>query len=135
MWGYMTNVETYFPISYFEKYGYIFGSIWTATAYKGAQGELATLTSMRQRISNHYSWMKVMREMTAQSIVRFDGVALTGWSRYDHFLALCELLPQAVPQLVAGLQVIKLGVSDALNESVKLEIERGLECSGVSFLS
>jgi hexosaminidase len=101
MWGYMTNVGKYFPENYYEKYGRIFGSIWVASAYKGAQGELATVTKMQDRLSNHLSWIQVMKEKSDQSILQFEGIALTGWSRYDHFLALCDLLPQAIPQLVS----------------------------------
>jgi hexosaminidase len=30
---------------------------------------------------------------------KFRGMALTGWSRYDHFAVLCELLPVAYPTI------------------------------------
>ena len=42
-------------------------------------------------------------------MVKFRGLALTGWSRYDHFLALCELLPQAIPSLVFNLATVSSG--------------------------
>lgn len=129
MWGYMTHVESYFPASYFEKYGSIFGSIWVATAYKGAQGELATVTRLHERVANHVSWARVMRDQYTRAVVRFEGVALTGWSRYDHFLTLCELLPQAVPSLVSGLQVLKIG--GQLDEDAQTEIYKKLECAEV----
>lgn len=29
-----------------------------------------------------------------------SGIVLTGWSRYSHFLPLCELLPVSIPTLI-----------------------------------
>ena len=31
----------------------------------------------------------------------FQGIVITGWSRYDHFAVLAELLPAAMPSLVS----------------------------------
>ena len=32
---------------------------------------------------------------------------LTGWSRYDHFLSLCELLPYSIPSMAFSLAAWK----------------------------
>lgn len=126
MWGYMENVEGYFQPHLFSKYGRLFGSIWIATAYKGASGELATITSIEHHYRNHLSWIDVMKKKSSESILNFKGVALTGWSRYDHFLALCDILPEAIPSLVFNLQAIQYG---ELSDEKKSQITRDLGCN------
>lgn len=126
MWGYMEDVASYFQPQIYDKYGRIFGKIWIATAYKGASGELATLTSIQHHYLNHLSWIDVMRDKVSRNVVNFTGVAFTGWSRYDHFLQLCDLLPQAIPSLVFNLQLFQHG---RLSEDKKQSITRDLGCS------
>ncbi|EDO35945.1 predicted protein [Nematostella vectensis] len=40
------------------------------------------------------------------------GIALTGWSRYDYFGTLCELLPAGIPSLVICLTALNRGFMD-----------------------
>ena len=127
MWGYMENVQTYFQPHIYQKYGKIFGSIWIASAYKGAMGELAYLTSIQHHYLNHLSWIDVMKEKIDNNVVGFKGIAFTGWSRYDHFLVLCDLLPQAIPSLVFNMQVMQIG---KLSEEKKNDISKNLGCNG-----
>ena len=39
----------------------------------------------------------------------FQGIVITGWSRYDHFAVLAELLPAAMPSLVS---IVLMLISD-----------------------
>ena len=70
--------------------------------------------------------MEIILEKNSQKIVNFKGIALTGWSRYDHFLTLCDLLPQAVPSIVFNLQTVKHG---SLNQQQVNDISNSLGCS------
>lgn len=128
--GYKSNVKEHIPSEIFENYGQIFGSVWIASAYKGAQGELALVTKTQERVDNQISWINLMKEKVSAGVVQFDGVALTGSSRYDHFLALCDLLPQAIPQLASSLQALKLGRE--LDTNAFAQIETKLGCNPVS---
>lgn len=64
-----------------------------------------------------------------------DGVMLTGWSRYDHFLSLCELLPYSIPSMVYSLAAWtepfkSLPKTDIyLNKQLQDYVEKELQCS------
>lgn len=80
------------------RYSSVFKRIWVAGAYKGADGEKAILPLMKTRYENHKSWMQFIRKRAlSKSIV---GFVSTGWSRYNHFASLCELLPVSIPSLM-----------------------------------
>ena len=61
----------------------------------------------------------------------FTGIVLTGWSRYDHFAVLAELLPAAVPSLVTNLISVNHGY---FNSSWQSELYKALDCHGESRL-
>ncbi|RUS68716.1 hypothetical protein EGW08_023522 [Elysia chlorotica] len=105
VWNYAQNVSEYVKEDNFEKYGKLFGSVWIASSFKGATGSRQFYTEPLHHIKNHFSWLEVIRKH--QGSLRFKGVALTGWQRYDHFATLCELLPVALPSLAVCLATIK----------------------------
>lgn len=126
IWAYAENIKDWFQPELYIKYGRIFDNVWAASAYKGASGELTTVTSIQHHYLNHLSWIEVILEKHKLSVVKFRGIAITGWSRYDHFLALCDLLPQAIPSLVYNLQTMQFG---RITPEKKYEISSKLGCT------
>ncbi len=54
--------------------------------------------------TNHLSWVSAISKFPSPQ--KFKGIALTGWSRYDHMQGICEILPAAIPSLVLCLQTL-----------------------------
>ena len=54
-----------------------------------------------------------------------------GWSRYDHFAVLCELLPASLPSLVVNLMVASLG---GLQFPMSRRIHNLLGCDNIKML-
>ncbi|NXF72186.1 HEXDC Hexosaminidase, partial [Sclerurus mexicanus] len=108
-----------------------FESVWFASAFKGTTGPAQTWTPLSYHLKNHLSWLKVMQALPRLVPLRFQGIVLTGWQRYDHYSVLCELLPVGIPSLAICLQTLVNGgfteeakrkVLDILGlESVQLE--------------
>lgn len=91
--------------SVWRKYSGVFPRIWAASAFKGAFGERLLIPPIEKHLRNNLAWTELLNDGNSNS--RFEGLILTGWSRYDHFAALCELLPTSIPSLViilAGIQ-------------------------------
>ena len=78
IWCYAEKVRNYVPNYIFAKYSRIFNNVWAASAFKGASGELTTLTSIQHHYLNHLAWMEIILEDQG---LNFTGIALTGWSR------------------------------------------------------
>ena len=57
--------------------------------------------------------------------LNFRGIVLTGWSRYDHFAVLCELLPASIPSLILNLVICARGGHD---EEAARRANRILQC-------
>jgi hexosaminidase len=88
-------------------------ALWGASAFKGACGPDAIWPDFQNRIRNHASWVQ-RGEKTA-----LEGLILTGWSRYNHFAPLCELLPTGLPSLALSLAVLDRGrFDDAMRREV-----------------
>lgn len=121
-WSYSPNIK----VSHVNmmKYHKKFKNIWIASAFKGADGRAITYPNLRKRFSNHFSWLTTILDYKfggEDDIFNFEGIILTGWSRYSHFDSPCELLPVAIPSLYLNLllvQKFKAGVGDVENSDL-----------------
>ncbi|XP_075231653.1 hexosaminidase D-like [Lycorma delicatula] len=104
IWHYQPAESFCIPEELWIKYSEIFKSVWFASAFKGATGSCQVLPVIRHHASNHQSWLATV-EKHGCHFQNVQGIALTGWSRYDHYATLCELLPVAIPSLAVCLHV------------------------------
>jgi hexosaminidase len=81
-----------------HQYSSLFDKIWLAGAFKGATFQTALLPNVTKHYMNNLEWMKIIHKMHKR--IYFNGIAYTGWSRYDHILPICEIIPSAIPSLV-----------------------------------
>ena len=132
-WSYNDNIDTYIDYTTWRLYAEHFRGVWAAGAFKGATGEKQYVPDILHHVRSSLAWLQVMHRETDNQLspVNFSGLVLTGWSRYDHFAVLCELLPVAVPSLVINLLVISLG---GLAFPVSRKIHTMLGCDNIKML-
>lgn len=87
---------------------------------------MAILPNVSLHFENQKSWLKfISKHVKPQNTV--VGYVLTGWSRYDHFASLCELLPTAIPSLILNLLFISSTFKQ--QEDVMLSYNEILKCN------
>ncbi|KFQ99947.1 Hexosaminidase D, partial [Nipponia nippon] len=96
-----------------------FEAVWFASAFKGTTGPAQTWPPLSYHLKNHLSWLKVMQALPRLAPLRFQGIVLTGWQRYDHYSVLCELLPVGIPSLAVCLQTL---VNGGFTEETKRKV-------------
>ncbi|XP_073973907.1 hexosaminidase D-like [Rhodnius prolixus] len=106
VWFYEPAQYFQIPNGLWEKYADCFGKIWVASAFKGATGPCQVLPVIQHHVSNHEQWLSTVSKLDRITIL---GIAITGWSRYDHYATLCELLPAALPSLALCLKICTTG--------------------------
>lgn len=106
IWHYLPTFNL--PANMWEKLSTVFPHIWVASAFKGATGTRACVTSVAYHVDNHLTWINTLQS-NRHHFKSVRGMAFTGWQRYDHYAVLCELLPQAIPSLGICLQVVHKG--------------------------
>ncbi|KAL2078492.1 hypothetical protein ACEWY4_026177 [Coilia grayii] len=81
--------------------------LWAASSFKGSTSVHTCVPHTQRHVDNHLQWLKVAAVLPAG--VQLQGIALTGWQRYDHLSVLCELMPVALPCLASCLQTLIYG--------------------------
>lgn len=120
VWVYTEDIYRFVPMQIWDRYGAAFATAWTASAFKGAHGydislhisndqllcnilcicsETLLVPPMKRHLENNLRWIALMHAEASRFTMGIQGLALTGWQRYDHFAVLCELLPIAIPSL------------------------------------
>ncbi|XP_074702929.1 hexosaminidase D isoform X1 [Strix aluco] len=126
IWDYAADLDVEGKVHLVEKYRRCgFSKVWFASAFKGATGVNQSLTLIGHHLKNHLQWLEVASHSPADVL---EGIALTGWQRYDHFSVLCELLPVAIPSLAVCLQALKNG---GYSEKIKENVEKLLGMSNL----
>ncbi|XP_074463606.1 hexosaminidase D isoform X4 [Larus michahellis] len=126
IWDYAADLDVEGKVHLIEKYRRCgFSKVWFASAFKGATGVNQSLTLIGHHLKNHLQWLKVASNSPTDVL---EGIALTGWQRYDHFSVLCELLPVAIPSLAVCLQALENG---GYSEKTKENVEKLLGMSNL----
>ncbi|XP_073415800.1 hexosaminidase D isoform X1 [Dendrobates tinctorius] len=126
IWDYTPNLDVDNRVALIEKYSQSgFQKIWLASAFKGATGTSQQLTLIGHHLENHKRWLEVVQKISHDIL---QGVAITGWQRYDHFSVLCELLPVGIPSLAVCLVTLKNG---AYSEQVAASVQNVLGMSSL----
>ncbi|XP_066519224.1 hexosaminidase D [Hoplias malabaricus] len=74
---------------------------WAASSFKGSTTVHTCVTSTQRHVDNHIQWLNVASGISPG--IKLQGIALTGWQRYDHLSVLCELLPLGLHSLASCL--------------------------------
>lgn len=108
LWDYTPNLDVEKTVSLLEKYCSAgMSDLWAASSFKGSTSVYTCVPSTQRHVDNHLQWLRVAASLSAG--VNLQGIAITGWQRYDHLSVLCELMPVALPSLAACLQTLHHG--------------------------
>nr|XP_040032238.1 hexosaminidase D [Gasterosteus aculeatus aculeatus] len=108
LWDYTPNLDVDTTVSLLEKYCRAgMSDLWAASSFKGSTSVHTCVPSTQRHVDNHVQWLKVAAALSAA--VNLQGIAITGWQRYDHLSVLCELMHVGLPSLAACLQTLSLG--------------------------
>lgn len=121
IWEYRPHVYEFVSGEMLKRFSSVFPRIWAASAFKGASGPIRDYVPISERLQNHVSWSRILQEFPGPG--QLVGIALTGWSRYDHFATYCELLPSGIPSLGVCLAALQSGyLSNANHETVSAQL-------------
>lgn len=108
LWDYTPTLDVAHNILLMEKYKTAgLSQQWIASSFKGSTTVYTCVTSTQRHVDNHVQWLKVVAGLSPG--VDLQGIALTGWQRYDHLSVLCELMPLGLHSLASCLQTLQHG--------------------------
>ncbi|CAI4222783.1 unnamed protein product [Auanema sp. JU1783] len=127
VWDYSENIVTMNDWS-FSTLADNFPIIWASSAYKGANFPSAKYIDIRHYETNNRAWINT-KQTQQRKFRKFGGIIITGWQRYDHMAALCEILPMGTPSMVLQIQIALLGSTGNTNMA-RTKAAQILGCSG-----
>ncbi|KAK6758038.1 hypothetical protein RB195_015696 [Necator americanus] len=107
IWDYSEQIVT-MPDAAFSTISTNFPIVWASSAFKGANFPAAKYIDIRHYETNNRAWIQTKIEQE-KKFVKFHGIIITGWQRYDHMAAICEILPMGTPSMVLNVQIAVLG--------------------------
>ncbi|RCN40881.1 glycosyl hydrolase family 20, catalytic domain protein [Ancylostoma caninum] len=107
IWDYSENIVT-MPDAAFSMISTNFPVVWASSAYKGANFPSAKYIDIRHYETNNRAWIETKAEQE-KKFNKFHGIIITGWQRYDHMAAICEILPMGTPSMVLNVQIALMG--------------------------
>ena len=63
------------------RFGEIFPTAWTASAFKGAHGPTLTVPNVKRHLDNNLNWLDLMGREESKFKGGFQGIVITGWQR------------------------------------------------------
>ncbi|KAG9350362.1 hypothetical protein JZ751_026717 [Albula glossodonta] len=108
LWDYSPALDVEGTVRLLENYRSAgLSQIWAASSFKGSTDVSTCVTCTQRHVDNHLQWLQVAAALP--SGIEMQGIAITGWQRYDHLSVLCELLPVGLPSLASCLQTLHHG--------------------------
>ena len=105
-WNYFTKFDSGFKSSpAWRIYPKLFTNAWAGSAFKGGLHPFSMITNTTHHVLNNREWLHFM-QLPIFKRDFFSAIILTGWSRFNHFMSLCDLLPTAYPSLLYSLQIL-----------------------------
>ncbi|XP_062859045.1 hexosaminidase D [Trichomycterus rosablanca] len=121
LWDYSPVMDVASNISLMEKYKSAgLSQQWIASSFKGSTTVYTCVTSTQRHVDNHIQWLKVISGLSPG--IELQGIALTGWQRYDHLSVLCELMPLGLHSLASCLQTLQYGSFTPEAQSKVMEV-------------
>ena len=132
VWAYGENVLQLLPPLVIQNHMQNFPNVWMGAAFKGAFGPTEVMPNAHRHSGNTVAWSEISKIFNRYSGPKINGMIITGWSRYDHFATLCELLPPSIPSLIFTMIVATTG---QINEDTIDTLHNLLKCSPKVYLA